>query len=82
MPDQVTITVNGKPLRVTSGTVVAAALAQAGVSLFRRSVTGQPRGPLCGMGICFECRVTINGVAQSRSCQTLCTDGMEVTTDA
>jgi len=53
-----------------------------GVSAFRRSVTGEPRGPLCGMGICFECRVTIDGVPHSRSCQTPCADGMEVRTHA
>jgi D-hydroxyproline dehydrogenase subunit gamma len=49
---------------------------------FRRSVKGDPRGPLCGMGICFECRVTIDGIPHSPSCQTLCRAGMEVRTDA
>ena len=39
--------------------MVSAAVAIAGVTAFRRSVTGEPRGPLCGMGICFECRVTV-----------------------
>ena len=63
------------------GTVLAAAIAQAGVTKFRRAVTGGPRGPLCGMGICMECRVTINGQTQCRSCQTLCEEGMEMRTD-
>ena len=53
----------------------------AGVSQFRRSVSGEPRGPLCGMGICFECRVTIGGRAHCRSCQEVCRPGMEVRTD-
>ena len=66
---------------VATGTVLAAAIAQAGVLRFRASVSGEPRGPLCGMGICLECRVTINGRPQCRSCQTLCADGMEVRTD-
>jgi len=61
--------------------MVAAAVLEAGVSSFRRSVTGEARGPLCGMGICFECRVTVNGVAHVRSCQTLREDGMDVRTD-
>jgi sarcosine oxidase subunit alpha len=61
--------------------MVAAAVLQAGVNSFRRSVTGEARGPLCGMGICFECRVMVNGVAHVRSCQTLCEDGMDVRTD-
>ena len=53
----------------------------AGVQGFRRSVSGEPRGPLCGMGICFECRVTINGREHCRSCQIPCEPGMEVRTD-
>jgi predicted molibdopterin-dependent oxidoreductase YjgC len=82
MPIQVHIRVNGRAVSVADGTTVAAAVMAAEEYAFRRSVTGQPRGPLCGMGICFECRVTIDGVPQSRSCQTLCVEGMEVRTDA
>jgi D-hydroxyproline dehydrogenase subunit gamma len=36
---------------------------------------------LCGMGICFECRVTIDGREHCRSCQIPCAEGMEVRTD-
>ena len=75
------VRINGQPLEVPAGTIVAAAVARAGVTRFRRSVLAQPRGPLCGMGICMECRVTLNGQTQCRSCQTLCEDGMEVRTD-
>ena len=53
----------------------------AGVTCFRRSVRGEARAPLCGMGICFECRVTIDGVAHCRSCQSVCRAGMEVLTE-
>jgi len=81
MADWVNLRVNGAPVSVPAGTVVAAALAQAGVVRFRRSVTGQPRAPLCGMGVCFECGVTINGQPHGRSCQVLCETGMEVRTD-
>ena len=76
------LTINGQQVRVPEGTSVAAAAWIHAGSGFRTSVSGQPRGPLCGMGICFECRATINGVAQQRTCQTLCTPGMEVRTDA
>ena len=75
------IRINGIPVTVAPGTVVAAALAQAGITRFRRSANGEARGPVCGMGICMECRVTISGRAQSRSCTTLCAEGMEVQTD-
>jgi predicted molibdopterin-dependent oxidoreductase YjgC len=81
MATHIHLTLNGHPLLVAPGTVVAAAIAQAGVIRFRRSVLGEARGPLCGMGTCMECRVTINGQLHSRSCQTLCVDGMEVITD-
>ena len=78
--NQIELRVNGKTIRVPGGTVLAAAIAIAGETRFRKSVTGQPRGPLCGMGICMECRVTINAQPHCRSCQILCEDGMEVRT--
>ena len=81
MTDRVTISINGKPLTVPAGTLVSAALAQAGVVRFRRSVDGEPRAPLCGMGVCFECAVTIDRMPYTRSCMTLCKEGMEVRTD-
>lgn len=81
MPELVGLTVNEVALRLPAGSTVAAAVLEAGVTSFRRSVTGEARGPLCGMGICFECRVTIDGVAHVRSCQTVCEDGMDVRTD-
>jgi sarcosine oxidase subunit alpha len=79
MPD-LSLTVNGVPLSVTAGTSVAAAVLIAGQTAFRRSVSGEPRGPLCGMGICYECRVTINGEPHARSCQIPCRAGMRVVT--
>lgn len=81
MLEHVTLQVNGAPVNMPAGSMVAAAVLQAGVTSFRRSATGELRGPLCGMGICFECRVTVNGVAHVRSCQTLCENGMDVRTD-
>jgi len=80
--DTVRIRVNNSSIKVPIGTVVAAALAYAGVTQFRRSVSGQPRGPLCGMGICMECRVTINGQQNCRSCQIVCEENMEIASDA
>jgi predicted molibdopterin-dependent oxidoreductase YjgC len=80
MPDAVTLNVNGTSVEVPEGLTVAIALLRAGVTAFRVSVTGEPRGPLCAMGTCFECRVTIDGAPHRRACLTLCRDGMEVTT--
>jgi len=76
-----TITIDGSPIAVSPGTTVAAAVMMAGKAT-RTSIGGEPRGPLCGMGICFECRVNINGVPHQRSCQILCRSGMRVSTVA
>jgi len=80
MLNQITMTVNGTPVVVPSGATVAVAMVLAGVAC-RTSVSGEPRGPLCGMGICFECRVVIGGVPHRRSCQVMCEQGMQVTTE-
>ncbi|WP_168789898.1 (2Fe-2S)-binding protein [Paraburkholderia aromaticivorans] len=77
---RVSVTVNGHRIDVDAGTTVAAALALAGVRSTRKSVSGQPRAALCGMGVCQECRVTIDGRAHALACQTLCREGQIVRT--
>lgn len=79
MSDQITLVIDGSPVLVPTGTSVAAAIAIAGQAC-RTSVAGELRGPLCGMGICFECRVTINGTPHRRACQVFGEPGMEVKT--
>ena len=81
MPETLTLVVDGVSVEMPAGSMVAAAILKSGQNGFRRSATGELRGPLCGMGICFECRVTIDGEAHCRSCQTLCENGMDVRTD-
>jgi predicted molibdopterin-dependent oxidoreductase YjgC len=81
----ITLSVDGRSTSVAAGTSVAAAIAiaaarAAGPGVTRRSVGGQLRAPLCGMGVCQECRVTVNGRAHVLSCQTLCAPGMDVQT--
>jgi sarcosine oxidase subunit alpha len=80
MPDLLKITINGSELKVQAGLTVAAAILSVRSS-FRMSVAGELRGPLCGMGICFECRATVNGKPQQRTCQLICEEGMVVETD-
>ena len=81
MPESVTLVADGVSVTMPVGSMVAAAILKSGKQAFRRSATGEARGPLCGMGICFECRVVINGEAHCRSCQTVCENGMDVRTD-
>ena len=78
-PNPIRIIIDHHPLTVEAGSTVAVAIAIAGLPC-RTSVTGEPRGPLCAMGICFECRATINGIAHRRTCQRLCEPGMEIFT--
>ncbi|MDO8178136.1 MAG: (2Fe-2S)-binding protein [Undibacterium sp.] len=78
----VSIKINDQLIDVNAGISVDAAIALSGNPVTRTSVTGQPRAPLCGMGICMECRVTIDGQAHQLACQTLCLDGMQISTVA
>ena len=80
MSSPIVLTVNGVSVAVSRGATVAVAVAIAGQPC-RTSVRGERRGPLCGMGICFECRVSINGKPHCRSCQIVCETGMDVRTD-
>jgi len=80
MPERVELKIDGRRVEVDDGISVAAALWNAGAAAPRTSVAGTPRGPLCAMGICFECRVTIDGRPHRRACLTACRAGMEIET--
>jgi hypothetical protein len=73
------IAVNGVAVYAATGMSVAAALVRAGLPC-RTSASGHPRGPLCGMGICFDCAATVDGVPLHRTCQVICRPGMEIAT--
>lgn len=76
----VTITVDGVPRRVPGDVTVAVALLLLRVRAFRRDNSGSARGPVCGMGSCYECRLMIDGVAGIRSCMVRVRDGIIVET--
>ncbi len=80
MVNPITLFINGRQIRVEKGTSVAAAIVNAG-EVCRKSFRGEPRAPLCGMGICMECRATVNGVPHERTCQILCSPAMKVVTE-
>ena len=75
----VEVQADGTRVRIPVGSSVAAALAQQPPGRTRLSVSGQWRAPLCGMGVCHECRVLING-RERLACQTVCEDGMLIAT--
>jgi D-hydroxyproline dehydrogenase subunit gamma len=74
----VTINVDGVPLQAHLGETVAAALIADGESALRTTRGGSPRGLYCGMGVCFECLVMVDGVPNTRACMTWVSDGMEI----
>lgn len=80
MSREITITVNGAPVRCLSTATVATALLAdgRGPALRRTDISGQPRGLFCGMGICFDCLVTIDGRVGVRACMTTVKDGMRI----
>ena len=80
MPERTRLVVDGRPVSAETGITVAAALWNAGVLALRPSATGEPRGVLCAMGICFECRVAIDGVPHRRACMEIARDGMMIST--
>jgi glycine/D-amino acid oxidase-like deaminating enzyme/bacterioferritin-associated ferredoxin len=80
--DAVGITFDGRPISALPGESVAASLSAAGVLAMRQTAGGAPRGLYCGMGACFDCLVTIDGVANQRACLAKVRAGMVVASRA
>lgn len=79
---QIQICVNGKACVAYEGETVHAALLAAGYRVLRMTSKAQkPRGIFCGMGVCYDCLVTINGTANQRACMTNVEDRMEIVID-
>lgn len=74
----ITVTVNGRQVTAFEGESVHAALCAAGIRILRTSKSGEPRGIFCGMGICYECLVTIDDVPDQRACMTEVRDRMKI----
>ncbi|MGA2991825.1 MAG: (2Fe-2S)-binding protein, partial [Candidatus Korobacteraceae bacterium] len=75
------ITVDGESIQAYAGESVAAAMLAAGRYIFRHThPEGQPRGIFCGMGVCYECLVTVDGRERVRACIFPVRDGLRITT--
>ena len=79
--ETVEIIVDRERVRVAAGITVAAALLNHGTWGFRRGVHGELRGPMCGMGVCFECRVNVDGAPHQRACLITVVPEMQVRTE-
>jgi predicted molibdopterin-dependent oxidoreductase YjgC len=77
----VELEVDGQPLTAAAGRSIAAALIEHDGLWLRRSPGGAPRGVYCGIGVCFECRVHVDGRGAVRACVTPVEDGMRIVRD-
>ncbi|GAA2439213.1 (2Fe-2S)-binding protein [Actinomadura vinacea] len=76
------VTVDGQPLQGVRGQTIAGVLLAAGRLAWREGPSGAPRGVFCGIGVCFDCLVTVNGLRDVRACRRRARDGDEITTQS
>ncbi len=77
MTGRITLIINGEPVQVEGGVTVGSILHERQSALRASPLSHAPRGLYCGMGVCFECAVTIDGQSM-RACITTARDGMHV----
>jgi predicted molibdopterin-dependent oxidoreductase YjgC len=79
--DRFQLTLDGRPVTARPGQSVGAALTEAGIRSWRITRGQQrPRGLFCGIGICYDCLITADGIANQRACLLPAADGMQLTT--
>jgi len=74
------IDVDGQKITAHKGETVAAAMIAAEKRVFNRTAQGKAQGLYCGIGLCWNCIMEINGIPNTRACQTLATPGCRVRT--
>jgi predicted molibdopterin-dependent oxidoreductase YjgC len=74
----VSLTLDGRPVTAYEGESVAGMMLAEGHAATRTTQGGEPRGVYCGMGVCFDCLVVVDGVPNTRACTTWVHDGMAV----
>lgn len=78
----ISIDVDGQRVTAIEGQLLTSVLIGAGSWIFRTHlVSGEPRGPFCGMGSCYECELTVDGRRAVRACLVRTHDGMTVRRD-
>lgn len=76
----ITLLLDGSPVTARPGQTVGAALTAAGIRSWRTTRLGGPRGLFCGIGACFDCLLTVDGVPNQRACLVPARDGMVLDT--
>lgn len=80
VPAEVELDIDGISTRAPAGQTIAAFLLSRGFYSWRLTAKGEPRGAFCGIGICHDCLVTVDGVAGVKACQVPVRDGMRIVT--
>lgn len=81
MSETFQIMVDERPVSCRAGETIAAALIEAGIDAWRTTRRGgAPRGLFCGIGVCFDCLVTVNGDRPVRACLATARPGDRITT--
>lgn len=76
----VRLRVDDRELVACAGESLAAAFFAAGLRVLRWTAGGEPRGYFCGMGVCHDCLVTVDGLPNVRACVTPVREGLRVET--
>src|SRR5579859_3338796 len=77
--DPFTFRFEGRPISAYPGETIGAALMAAGIVTFRKTRRQKrPRGLFCGIGICFDCLVVVDGRPNQRACITAARPDMTV----
>lgn len=79
---QLKVTIDGRTVAAYVGETVAAVLLAEGSPATRTTRRGAPRGVFCGMGVCFDCLVVVDGIPNTRACMTWVRDGMQISHQA
>jgi predicted molibdopterin-dependent oxidoreductase YjgC len=73
---------DGREVTAHAGQTVGAALLDAGIRYWRTTRNhGRPRGLICGIGVCYDCLVTVDGLANQRACLVRAADGMQLSSE-
>lgn len=81
MNDRITLSFDGAPIEARPGQSVGAALTDAGIDSWRTTRKKErPRGLFCGIGVCYDCLIVVDGVPNQRACLVPARDGLRLET--
>jgi D-hydroxyproline dehydrogenase subunit gamma len=79
---EVHLQIDGEAIVAYEGETIATALLTSGQRVFRHTDNGEPRGIFCGIGVCYDCLVTVEGLGAVRACVTPVREAMKIHTSS